>query len=175
LQLVIPSQSIHNLVHSFSLISEDKLDKMNAFSVATLLALAVTTVAMPAATATSLPIGTAIGGAASAPTEQAILELDYATPPEYMTMIIVNSHGDAITTSMNTNPSVPAPVSGPSGTGTMANGATSTIILPTGWIGNWAINDGNYEITTDDTLIEANFVDIGDVAVVSLDVSYVYV
>ncbi|OKL63647.1 hypothetical protein UA08_00506 [Talaromyces atroroseus] len=144
----------------------------NALSVATVLALAATTFAVPTATST-LAYGTAIGGAGSSPTAEAILKADYATPPEYMTMIIVNSHGDDITTSMNSNPSSPAPVSGPSGTGTMTNGQTASVILPTNWLGNWAINDGHYEITGDDTLIEANFSEIEDVAVVSLDISYV--
>lgn len=61
----------------------------------------------------------------------------------------------------------------------MAAGATAAFAVPTGWIGNVAINNAGQEITGDDTLIEANFVvpDSGGykMAVADVDVSYVYV
>jgi hypothetical protein len=146
----------------------------NAFSAATLLALASNVLAgpFPAATPTTFAVGTAVGGAASIKTQEAVLAVD---PPEYLTIEIVNSHGDAITTSLSN--AVSAPVSGATGTGTMSKGETASVVFPTGWIGNFAINDALYEITGDDSLIEANFVveTGGTVATVDVDVSYVYV
>lgn len=40
----------------------------------------------------------------------------------------------------------------------MGAGATAAFAVPTGWIGNVAINDAGWAITGDDSLIEANFV-----------------
>ncbi|OKL57362.1 hypothetical protein UA08_07430 [Talaromyces atroroseus] len=147
----------------------------NAFSIATLLALASNALAspFPAATPTiTSAIGTAVGGAASIKTQEAVLVED---PPEYLTIVIINSHGDDITTSLSNANTAATPVSGATGTGTMSNHETASVVVPTGWIGSWAINDALYEITGDDSLLEANFVveTGGTVATVDVDVSYV--
>lgn len=149
---------------------------MNGFSTISLVALAATSFALPNA-APSPTIaqthGLAINGAMAMHTVAA--DVDFANPPEYMTIVVVNSHGDTITTSLDTNPGSPTPVSGGKGAGTMTNGQTASIAVPTNWIGNMAINDALWGITGDDTLIESNFVvpSGGDVAVGDIDVSYV--
>ncbi|KUL85351.1 hypothetical protein ZTR_07004 [Talaromyces verruculosus] len=149
---------------------------MNALSAASLLALAATSLALPNPTPTPTTVlthGLAVDGAMSVHTVAAAL--DYANPPEYLTIAVVNSHGDTITTSLDTNPGAPTPVSGNQGAGTMTNGETASIAVPTNWIGNMAINDALWGITGDDSLIESNFVVPygGSVAVADIDVSYV--
>lgn len=151
---------------------------MNTISTVFLLALAATSFALPNPTPTPTAFAThglAVDGAMAVHTVAAAL--DYASPPEYMTIVFVNSHGDTITTSLDTNPNAPTPVSGATGAGTMTNGQTASIAVPTNWIGNMAINDALWEITGDDSLIEANFVIPyeGTVAVADIDVSYVLV
>lgn len=96
-----------------------------------------------------------------------------ADPPEYLTITVINSHGDAISTSHVHDADSPSAVGGVVTPGTMANGATATAVYPTGWAGNIAINDAGFELTGDDSLIEASFVDYEGVAVVDVDVSYV--
>lgn len=149
---------------------------MNALSAVSLLALAATGFALPNPTPTLTTLAThglAINGAMAVHTVAP--GLDYANPPEYMTIVVVNSHGDTITTSLDTDPSAPTPVSGDTGAGTMTNGQTASIAVPTNWIGNMAINDALWGITGDDSLIESNFAipQGGNVAVADIDVSYV--
>ena len=149
---------------------------MNALSAVSLLALAAISFALPNPTPTPTTVlthGLAVDGAMAVHTVAAAL--DYANPPEYLTIIVVNSHGDTITTSLDTNPGAPTPVSGNQGAGTMTNGETASIAVPTNWIGNMAINDALWGITGDDSLIESNFVVPygGSVAVADIDVSYV--
>lgn len=69
----------------------------------------------------------------------------------------------------------PAAVSGNVSPGTIAAGATAAFAVPTGWIGNVALADADYEITDDSSLIEGNFVVPSgySVAVADVDVSYV--
>ncbi|KAM0249002.1 hypothetical protein ACHAQJ_009251 [Trichoderma viride] len=101
--------------------------------------------------------------------------LEIANPPEFLTITVINSHGDAISTSHAHDPSAPSAVSGNVGPGTMAAGATAAFAVPTGWIGNVAINDAGWAITGDDSLIEGNFIipQGSAIAVADVDVSYV--
>lgn len=152
-----------------------------------LTAFAATALAMPAAPGPALVgqegiatgLATAIGGAMASPTPKSAAadSANIASPPEYLTITVINSHGDAISTSHAHAATAPMAVSGNVGPGTMANGATAAFAVPTGWIGNVAINDAAYTITGDDSLIEANFVvpPTGGytVAVADVDVSYV--
>jgi hypothetical protein len=119
-------------------------------------------------------LGTAVGGAMVVQTNAPLI-VDIASPPQYLTITVINSHGDAISTSHAHAANGPSAVSGNVGPGTMANGATAAFALPTGWSGNVAINDAGFEITGDDSLIEASFVVPVDysVAVADVDVSYV--
>jgi hypothetical protein len=130
--------------------------------------------------------GTAIGGAMSTPTavpkalfvgSSNTTTTTGAYPPDIVTITVINSYGGPITTSHSIASSVPTPVSGDVGTGTMSDGETASFAVPTGWIGNIAVNDAKYETTGDVSLIEANFVVPweGTVAVVDVDISYVYV
>jgi len=66
-------------------------------------------------------LGTAIGGALATPTAAPLI-VDIASPPEFLTITIINSHQDAISTVFASNGGVPAPVSGNTSPGTMANG-----------------------------------------------------
>ena len=125
-------------------------------------------------------LGTAIGGALDPiPTNRVgkFDAVDIASPPEFLTIQVVNSHGDAITTSHAHATTGPSAISGNTLPGTIANGATAAFAVPTGWVGNVAINDAGSEITGDDSLIEANFIvpPTGGytVAVADVDVSYV--
>jgi hypothetical protein len=131
--------------------------------------------------------GTAIGGAMSIPTavpkalfaasDNTTTTTTGAYPPDIVTITVINSYGSPITTSHSIASSVPTPVSGDVGTGTMSDGETASFAVPTGWIGNIAVNDAQYQTTGDVSLIEANFVVPwgGTVAVVDVDISYVYV
>jgi hypothetical protein len=169
--------NLYGLIHSSLVTSKiEKTDKMNALSAVSLLAFAATSFALPNPTPTPTMVlthGLAVDGAMAVHTVAAAL--DYANPPEYLTIVVVNSHGDTITTSLDTNPGAPTPVSGNQGAGTMTNGETASIAVPTNWIGNMAINDALWGITGDDSLIESNFVVPygGSVAVADIDVSYV--
>jgi hypothetical protein len=59
--------------------------------------------------------------------------------------------------------------------GTIATSATATFAVPSGWVGNIAINDAQFSITTDSTLIEANFNDWHDGMGLRADVDVSYV
>lgn len=81
------------------------------------------------------PTGTAVGGA---------LDLTYARPTpgpmpfaqvesvEHLTIRITNRQGEAVTTAHYSNAGGPAPVSGNTLPGTIANGATAAFAVPTG-------------------------------------------
>ena len=90
---------------------------------------------------------------------------------------VINSHTKAITTEHSREPSAPSAVSGNIQPGTLAAGSTATFAVPTGWIGNVAMNEAGSEITGDDTLIEANFIVPASggykIAVADVDISYV--
>ena len=119
-------------------------------------------------------LGTASGGALAIQTEAPAI-VNIAAPPQYLTITVVNSHGDAISTSHVHAANGPSAVSGNVGPGTMAAGETAAFALPTGWSGNVAINDAGWSLTGDDSLIEASFIvpDGYSVAVADVDVSYV--
>jgi hypothetical protein len=104
-----------------------------------------------------------------------IHRLEIASPPEFLTITVINRHGGAISTSHARDPSAPTAVSGNVGPGTMAAGATAAFAVPTGWIGNVAITDAHWAITGDDSLIEANFKAPpgSSIAVADVDISYV--
>ena len=154
---------------------------MHTTTLLTILALATTGLASPAPAAvtgtegiiTSTPVGGALAPNKTPPPADEQVAL--ANPPQYMTISIVNMHGDAITTSHAHNSGTPGAVSGNVGPGVIPNGATAAFAVPTGWAGNVAINDGGYQITGDDTLIEGSFQVQGGSgpAVVDVDVSYV--
>ena len=162
---------------------------MQSFSVISILALATTVLSnpFPAPAAKAEPVSAASSTAEGAITTdvavaamiaiqtQAPLVVNIASPPQYLTITVINSHGDAISTSHAHDPSGPGAVSGNVGPGTMASGATAAFAVPTGWIGNVAINWAGAAITGDDSLIEANFVVPSgySVAVADVDVSYV--
>ena len=57
-------------------------------------------------------LGTAVGGALAQITEAAVMGVDIASPPEYLTITVINSHGDAISTSHAHNADGPSAVSG---------------------------------------------------------------
>jgi hypothetical protein len=136
--------------------------------------LALPAVEMPAVTGTEATGATALHGALAIQTEAPAV-IDIASPPQYLTITVINKHGDAITTSHVHNAGGPSAVSGNVGPGTMANGATAAFAVPTGWAGNVMINDAQWAITGDDSLIEASFVVPNgySVAVADVDVSYV--
>jgi hypothetical protein len=100
---------------------------------------------------------------------------DIASPPQFVTISIINSHTNAISTAHAHDPNCPGAVQGNIGAGTIAKGSTASFAVPTGWVGNVALNDAAWPITGDDTLIEANFVvpDSYSIAIADVDVSYV--
>lgn len=138
------------------------------------LASSVLAAPQPALTGTEGTIASTvrIAGPTAAPN---IHGLEIAAAPQFLTITVINSHGDAISTSHAHDPNGPSAVSGNVGPGTMANGATAAFAVPTGWIGNVAINDAGWAITGDDSLIEGNFVvpQGSTEAVADVDVSYV--
>lgn len=104
-----------------------------------------------------------------------IYGLGVAAAPEFLTITIINNQSDPISTSHAHDPGGPSAVSGGTGPGTLAASATAAFAVPTGWIGNIAVNDAKWTITGDDSLIEANFVipQGSSIAVADVDVSYV--
>lgn len=138
------------------------------------LASSVLAAPQPALTGTEGTIASTvrIAGPTAAPN---IHGLEIAAAPQFLTITVINSHGDAISTSHAHDPNGPSAVSGNVGPGTMANGATAAFAVPTGWIGNVAINDAGWAITGDDSLIEGNFVvpQGSSEAVADVDISYV--
>jgi hypothetical protein len=113
--------------------------------------------------------------AASSVAAAKIYSLGIAAAPEFLTVTVINNQSEPISTSHAQDPGGPSAVSGNIGSGTMAASATAAFAVPTGWIGNIAINDAKWAITGDDSLIEVNFVipQGSSVAVADVDVSYV--
>lgn len=131
-----------------------------------------------AARPTLPPIRARAAGSSSGPVTSTWTGVGPGPGPEYLTISIVNSHSHAISTSHNHYPKGPAPLSASQlGPGTIAAGSSATFAVPTGWIGNVAVVDARYNITTDDTLVESNYVipERGNHAVADVDISFVYV
>ncbi|KAH8680592.1 hypothetical protein BX600DRAFT_504362 [Xylariales sp. PMI_506] len=97
-----------------------------------------------------------------------------ASPPEYLTITLINSHGSPISTSHFHSGTIAA-VSGNVGPATMANGATAAFAVPTGWIGTVTVADAEHELSDDASLIESNFIITPGytIAIADVDVSYV--
>lgn len=101
---------------------------------------------------------------------------DMQSPPEFLTVHLVNSHTAAVTTAHVHDVDSPSAASGNVGRGTLACGSSASFAVPTNYVGNLALAEAEHPITADDTLIEINFVvatDFGNVAVADVDVSYV--
>lgn len=86
---------------------------------------------------------------------------DFPPAPPLITLMVANKAGVALTTThgintLNGTVDVP-PQGGVPGPGTIAVGATKTMLYPTGWGGNIAFNNAKYRIQGDETLIEASF------------------
>lgn len=98
---------------------------------------------------------------------------DIPVAAQFLTITVVNSYESAITTSHAREAGSPA-ATGIVGQGTMEVGAMASFIAPQNWSGIVAINNAKYNITGDDSLIEASFkwVEMYNRWVVDLDVSY---
>lgn len=114
-----------------------------------------------------LHLGTAVGGALDLPTtvshapSPTRFAAKVANRADYMTVTVINSHGDDIST-VHVNGAGPTPVAGNTDPGRMGNGESSVFVLAPGWNGNVAINDAQWSATTgDESLIEGSFVDQG--------------
>ncbi|PSR78423.1 hypothetical protein BD289DRAFT_493347, partial [Coniella lustricola] len=118
----------------------------------------------------ALGLGLADRAAVAAPLQKRIAE-----GPEDLTIKVWNNHGDDITTSHARNAGSPTAVGGALGAGVIANGATASFAVPSGYAGNIAINDGNYELSDDDSLIEVSYVvaDGYSFPIADVDISYV--
>ncbi|CAN8101566.1 unnamed protein product [Discula destructiva] len=88
-----------------------------------------------------------------------------------ITITIVNSMKDAISTSIASNAGVALATGG--ATGTMAAGASASIVAPMNWAGNMAVGLAKYNAFDQPTLVEAGLSDWGSGAMMDLDVSYV--
>lgn len=149
------------------------------------LLIAAFTLAMAArGLAATLPTGTSklserVLVGAALPTLPAIRARGLPLGPEYLTISVINSHSNAISTVHNSNPSRPEPTNlSEVQPGTIAVGSTATFAVPTGWEGNIAVVDARYKLSNSDTLIEANYVIPGGEfthAVADVDISHVYV
>ncbi|KAH8653618.1 hypothetical protein BX600DRAFT_501185 [Xylariales sp. PMI_506] len=104
------------------------------------------------------------------------------TPPEFLTITIVNSRDRPISTSHALAVGSPPPLWGDNGPGTIGAGSTAAFAVPTDWVGNVAVADvlaqnGSTQSseTGDSSLIEANFAvsDQYGMAIADIDVSYV--
>lgn len=94
--------------------------------------------------------------------------------PSQLTITVVNKMSEDVSTSYVANAGAPGPVSGGTGTGTMAPGASATLVAPKDWAGNVAVNLEKYNMTGDTSLLEGSLKSWGDVGYrVDMDVSYV--
>lgn len=102
---------------------------------------------------------------------------EFREGPDYLTIRIINSLEEALTTSYAQAPECPTPVVGDMQPGTMSSKATAEIAVPTGWSGTISLNKAQYSLNGDETLIEANYVvpHQYSFAVADVDVSYVSV
>lgn len=112
----------------------------------------------------NLPLGTAVGGALDLPTTvthapaPTNFNIKAAAQADLLTITVVNSHGDDISTIFTG----PTPVAGNTVPGRLANGESGSIVVPAGWLGNIAVNDAQFSASTgDESLIESSFVDQG--------------
>lgn len=118
---------------------------------------------------------------AAAPPSAQITPLPYANNKRdgtLGTVTIVNSMAMALSTSVVSNAGNPTLVAGgESLTGTMAPGATATMVMPVGWSGNMALAMANTSSLSGDnfpTLIEATLFEFdGQGVMQDIDVSYV--
>ncbi|KAK8017850.1 hypothetical protein PG993_014176 [Apiospora rasikravindrae] len=101
-----------------------------------------------ASTTVASPSAQDVGGATTTTT---------TAPPSLLTISVVNSHTAAISTTHNSNAGAPSPVSGSLMPGTLAAGATGAIAVPTNWAGIISVNDAQYPISDENSLIEANY------------------
>ncbi|KAK5652409.1 hypothetical protein OQA88_10602 [Cercophora sp. LCS_1] len=87
---------------------------------------------------------------------------DFPPAPPLITLVVANKAGVALTTTHGLNTQTDGvidqtPQGGLPTAGTMAAGATKTLLYPTGWGGNIAFNNAKYRIQGDETLIESSF------------------
>jgi len=101
---------------------------------------------------------------------------DQTNGPE-LTITLINQYGKAISTGhVDNNAGIAATgVNGsPVTSATMAPGATAVFAVPTGWGGNVAIADAEFELGDNDSLLEASYGNQGSAGLqTDLDVSYV--
>lgn len=90
-----------------------------------------------------------------------------------ITVTMVNSMGAAITTSIASNAGSALASGGGSPTGTIAAGASASIVAPQGWAGNMAVGLANYSQLYMPSLMEAALTDFGAGYMFDIDVSYV--
>jgi len=100
-----------------------------------------------------------------------------ASPPNVLSITVINKHTAPISTYHAHEAGGPTAIGGEAGSGTMAKGATAAFAVPTGWAGNVAVVEygGGRTVAGDESLIEANFKkpDGYTVAVADVDISYV--
>jgi hypothetical protein len=106
--------------------------------------LALPAVEMPAVTGTESPTSASgVQHGALAIKTNAPLVPNIASPPQYLTISVINKYGAALSTAHASNYGGPGAVSGNVGPGTIANGATAAFAVPTGWAGNVALVPAN--------------------------------
>ncbi|KAH8657991.1 hypothetical protein BX600DRAFT_514519 [Xylariales sp. PMI_506] len=89
------------------------------------------------------------------------------------TFTIVNSHTTGVTTSHDDTYGTPTSAGAVLTPGTLAAGATATFAVPVNWVGNIGYNEEGYEVTSDSSLIEANYAEWFGVPRADMDISFV--
>lgn len=90
-----------------------------------------------------------------------------------ITVTMVNSMAAAISTSIASNDGTALASGADSPTGTIAAGASASIVAPQGWAGNMAVGLANYSGMYMPSLMEAALKTFGDGYMFDIDVSYV--
>lgn len=90
-----------------------------------------------------------------------------------ITVTMVNSMSVAISTSIASNAGTALATGGDTPTGTIAAGASASIVAPQGWAGNMAVGLANYSEMYMPSLMEAALTDFGSGYMFDIDVSYV--
>lgn len=90
-----------------------------------------------------------------------------------ITVTMVNSMAAAVTTSIASNAGAALASGADSPTGTIAAGASASIVAPQGWAGNMAVGLANYTQMYMPSLMEAALTDFGAGYMFDIDVSYV--
>ncbi|KAK4184320.1 hypothetical protein QBC35DRAFT_391895 [Podospora australis] len=111
-----------------------------------------------------------------APPESEVRATMAAVADGKWTIVVANKAGSALTTTHGINRGVPEPDGGRPSPGTMGNGATATLVVPTGWAGQMAFATAGASIIGDESLTEASFIDQPSnpgLAPGDIDVSYV--